>query len=891
MKLVRGAPGSGKTALIFAEFKDELRAGRKDLRIVVPTATLVRHFQHELARDGMVFPPHSVISLSRFARERAAENTKKELVPDGLLRAIVRDTLRHLRFPEFAEVAATEGMTAIAIDTIDLFENAACTPDQLASVRKLSPHARAFARLWRAVSDTVRACGYLTRTDLMRSASTNAHPARIWLDGFLNFSPLEREFVRSLAKVCDLTLTLTDSPATDDIRKFAMQLGAEDRLLPGRPRMPETALIEAHTIEREADEIARRILTLHDRGTPFREIGVALRDVETYLPLLRGTFERFGISAHFYFARPLRKHPVATFLGGLISGALDGWDFEPSIETLRAHPRWGRSAEFDRFDFAVREAMPGHGAEALLTLCEQDWLRDEIAACLAIGLNAEAWKNALCKPTEWQTRFEALARLYRPGTLDMPRDHADVETARSHVAAMRSWSTAIASIEAFWSEPDTLIPLEEFWRVAAEAVQSAVVQPIDDRANVVHVMSVYEARQWDLASLFVCGMTDRDFPRQHSQNLLFPDSDIDRLHTAGIPLRKAADQDREERWLFESLRTRASASLFLTVPEKDASGKSVQRSRLLFDFIGPTERARPCIPVPQFAAEVAATAGRVDSPALLARMAELHQRISLTALEDLAQCRFKFFGGRTLALKGPPDRPGDRLTARVTGSILHVALERWLADKERDFVELFELAFDEMCRIERLPAGYKLEVERMQFREIARRVSANDLWTPESSKAEVDLALEFPGGITVKCRIDRIDIFNNDDCVIVDYKSSKTASVQKLVASSTRLQGPLYALAARERLNLNPVAMIYWAVREDERYGWGKIPGTDIELQPMPENWADDARARTIERLAGFLRGEVHARPEEADQCRWCELRNACRVEQQAVVMIEGHGA
>jgi hypothetical protein len=99
------------------------------------------------------------------------------------------------------------------------------------------------------------------------------------------------------------------------------------------------------------------------------------------------------------------------------------------------------------------------------------------------------------------------------------------------------------------------------------------------------------------------------------------------------------------------------------------------------------------------------------------------------------------------------------------------------------------------------------------------------------------------------------------------------------VASSTRLQGPLYALAVRENRNLNPVAMIYWAVREDERYGWGKIPGADVPLEPMPENWATDAKARTIERLSGFLSGTVNAHPEEADQCRWCDFAAACRVE------------
>lgn len=891
MRLIRGAPGSGKTALVFREFKEALRAGRTDLRIVVPTATLVRHFQHELARDGFVFSPHCVVSLNRFARERAAAGTNAELVSAGLLRAIVRETLRRHRFPEFAEVANTEGMTAVAIDTIELFENAGCNPEKLSAVRKLSPHGKAFARLWRMVGEKVRACGALMRSGLIEAASANTQPARIWMDGFLGFSPIEEGLLRALSRSCEVTLTLTDSRTTDDIRKLALQLGAEDRLLPVSARKPATTLVTARTIEREADEIARRILDLRESGVPFREIGVALRDPETYAPLLGGTFERFGIPAHFYFARPLRRNPAATFLGGLVSGALNGWDFETSVETLRAHPRWGHRADFDRFDFDVREAMPGHGAEALLALCETDWLREEIASCLKIE-TWETWKDTPQKPAEWQRRFEALAAAhYRPGTLDLPRDPADVEAARGYAAGLRAWLAAIESITPFWNPPDQPIPLEDFWRVASDAIEGAVIHAIDDRAGAVHVMSVYEARQWDLQSLFICGMTDRDFPRQHPQNLLFPDGDIDRLRAAGIPLRKSADRNLEERWMFESMRTRAGRSLFLTVPEKDAAGKSVQRSRLLLDFDWPEDRARLCIPAPRFEAPVTGLAGRVESPALQSGMAQLHQRIRITALEDLAQCRFRFFGGRTLALKEPPMRPEDRLTARITGSILHHALERWIADRTRDFVDLFEEAFDEMCRQERLPPGYKLEVERMQFREIARRVSANDLWEPLDSRAEVDVALEFPGGITVSGRIDRIDIFAHGECVIVDYKSGRTEKVESLVKSRTRLQGPLYALAVREGLNLSPVAMIYWAVRDDQRFGWGTIPGIssdEIELQPMPENWAEDARRRTVERLSGFLQGEVYARPEETEPCRWCELRHACRVEQPELVMIEG---
>jgi ATP-dependent helicase/DNAse subunit B len=449
-------------------------------------------------------------------------------------------------------------------------------------------------------------------------------------------------------------------------------------------------------------------------------------------------------------------------------------------------------------------------------------------------------------------------------------------------------------VVSFWAA-DEAISLAEFWGVASAAIDSTTVHSIDDRANVVHVMNVYEARQWNVSALFVCGMSDRDFPRQQAQNLLFPDADIDRLNAAGIRLRKGSDQEREEEWLFESLASRASTRLFLSFPEHDAGGKSIQPSRFLRQD-WKREPALLCRPEPAVAAAVPGAAGRIGSSLLHAEIARIHQSISLTTLEDLAQCRFKFFGGRTLHLKTAPDRPEDRLTPRVTGSILHVTLERWLADKSRDFVDIFEEAFEEMCREEHLPPGFRLEVERIRSREVAERVSAQDLWKPDSSEAEVPLTMNFDmasidARIAVNCRIDRLDRFGND-CVIVDYKSSKTANVEKLVTSRTRLQGPLYALAVRENLHLNPVAMVYWAVREDKHFGWGNVPGAGaIEgLQPMPENWANDAKIRTIERLSGFLAGQVHAHPEEEDQCRWCDFRNACRVEQGALVTIATGG-
>jgi hypothetical protein len=127
--------------------------------------------------------------------------------------------------------------------------------------------------------------------------------------------------------------------------------------------------------------------------------------------------------------------------------------------------------------------------------------------------------------------------------------------------------------------------------------------------------------------------------------------------------------------------------------------------------------------------------------------------------------------------------------------------------------------------------------------------------------------------------------------VIVDYKSSKTENVEKLAGSRTKLQGPLYALAVRESLGMNPVGVLYWAVRDNVLFGWGRVPRTELTYQEMPENWADEARARASERLASFLAGAIEAHPEEVEQCRWCDFRLACRVEQQqALILIEGAG-
>ena len=55
MRVLTGPAGSGKTAVILDRLREALRAGRDDVRLLVPTATMTEHLQNGFAREGFVF--------------------------------------------------------------------------------------------------------------------------------------------------------------------------------------------------------------------------------------------------------------------------------------------------------------------------------------------------------------------------------------------------------------------------------------------------------------------------------------------------------------------------------------------------------------------------------------------------------------------------------------------------------------------------------------------------------------------------------------------------------------------------------------------------------------------------------------------------------------------
>lgn len=869
MLVLTGPSGSGKTQRILAEFRAAVKARRTDVRLVVPTATLVQHLRHELARENQVFSPRCIVTLAGFISEICGE---LEIADNATLTLAAEAAVREVDAPEFARVSRLPGFHAALVHTIGELDSAGCLPEQFAHVFLDAPLARPLLAIWRSMERQLADRGLLTRSQLLRRAagSVGTNVSRVWFDGFVGFARPELELIEVLSAKADVTVALpsleTAIPALADLRAA----GFEFEELSSPPDAEDTApsqitWFQAENLEREADEIARRILLYQSSGREFRDIAVVLRSAEDIAPLLETTFERFGIPARFYFSDPLADHPLAGFAVHLIEALLSGWDLEATLAALRLVPGLAPSATLDRWDIAIRERIPGAGLDILRELGV--YISDRFA-------ELDSWRTARWSPERWADVLADIPARFSP---PRPRDGTswnETSLQRSQAAATKAWVEAM-QIVAKWLGPDSFITLEDFWQTASSVVRLTTLSVPDARRNVVHVMSVFEARQWDPAVMFIPNLTEKVFPRYHSQDPFLPDSAIRELQAAGIRLRDSRDLDAEEASLFDALALRPR-EICLSYPRRNARGDENLRSSFFGRLRAAESKAllaRPALATPPISPRAPLPLRSSD---LLMRISDRQKYFTPSSLEMYARCPFQFFAGRTLRLESLPDTPEDRLNFLVQGNIVHDVLRKWTAVRG-DVGPHFDAVFAAACEREHIQLTYRTEVLR-------RRMLADleafceGFETYGTGQCLTEQSFEFPllKGVQLKGRIDRVDTTASGGAIIIDYKYSN--NTKQNVDDETKLQGVLYTIAAERALGLRPQATVFLGVKgEHKPVGWGDLPGVD--LPPITAEWLEKGLA-TVDRVAREIReGAVQPHPSNLKHCVYCNFRDACRWE------------
>jgi ATP-dependent helicase/DNAse subunit B len=878
MRLLTGPPGTGKTAAILTELRSALRAGEAyTVRLLTPTATLAQHFQNELAREGFVFPPSVVQTLKQFIADWCADTPE---ATETIFHWIVEDAARRLNRAEFAAVIEFPGFSASLAKTIAEFAAAGCDSARLAANLPEAPLAEAFLDAYQEVDHELSRRGLALRARRLeiaagRIAAEGAGEVRtVWFDGFHALPEPELRLISALARNARVTIALSDF-AAEGTRESLERIGFASEPLPSRRIRSSRVLVKAPGIEREAEEIARRILAQAADGRAFREIGVIVRAAETYVPVLRSTFARFGIPARFYFDANLDEHAAIRFLSGVVEALLSGWDHAATLDAMRLPPRFADLNVMDGFDFAVRAQVPNAGLEALQALAAD---AEPIQRLIASFATLDEWRGLSLTPREWITRFQSLRSLFR---LTRPADSADHELAllyRSQAAALDAFDAAVTESASVFDAAAAL-PLAEFWRMVKSTLRLTPLRVRDGRRNTVQVLSAHEARQWSLPVVFVCGLTERQFPQFHRQDPFFPESARLRLNAAGIRVRTAAGFEREERALFDAAITRGSSLVTLSYSEYDARGERTLASVFLDELHLPPEENRTVRPRPKVE-WMPRSRAPIGAPALLDYLRERAARVTPSGLESYLQCAFQYFGSRMLRLKTAPKRPEQRLNENylLQGNIVHDVLAAAYA-KPDCIEQVFDEAFERVRAEQRIPNGYHTERLRNAMREDLLQFIADTEWPRGEfqSRTEEKFVFALDPSLEVSGRIDRIDVGADGRAYVIDYKYSAAQRTKGRLKDENLLQAPLYYLAAKEAFGVEPDGVFYAGLKKGVEYvGWSH--SGFLGSHPIPDDWLEKARARTLRAALEIRGGRVAVAPSNPASCRFCDYRDVCRV-------------
>lgn len=888
MRLLAGPPGSGKTTTVLREARSRIERGAADFRLVVPSSTMAEHLRNALARDGVVVRPSTIVTLSGLV---AGLTPAVVEIGGEELALLVSECLAESQGPgAFAALRETPGLARSIAQNIEDLANSGCGPLQWAALGQMGVWRgavpEAFGEVWERVEQRLAGGGFSLRAGriaaaaaAVRNGALGGGISRILVDGFFTFSRVEIELLRALDRHTDLVVTLPEWAGAVQARTLLEKQGCRVEQFRVRRANPDRSLVAAVDPQREAEEIALRVLERRRDGFAWRDIGVIMRAEFPYRPLVERAFARADIPVRFYFSTPLAGTSVFRFFDRWMAALLSGWEHRLTLSALLALPDAADPASAAALERVVVTGLPGAGLDTLIR---------RAGAVAAPGIERlrariESWKPfsgwvaEAVAPGEWAKRIMTLGTQVAAPVPEEASARRQLDSARVRASALSSVGQALDSAAALFAASE--VTLQTFWQTASRVLAAAEIRPRDTRRDVVHVMDVYEARQWELPVVFVCGLVEGQFPRRCAPEPLFGDALRFQLQQQGFPVLTSRDNDLQESFLCEFAQTRAVAALTLTYPLHASDGVPLLRAFVLDSLNAAPAAARRMNVVP--AAPVRpARRYSLQEPRVLDGIRAANTSFRPTALEDYLQCPFRFFARRTLRLRDPAEAPEERLNPLRLGTIIHEAINRWHKDGGRqDLTRVLDEEWRRTLAEQRIPPSWKAETDRLLLERSVRSYAVKGATPPEWETAtEIDLELT-AGDFRFAGRADRVDRNSTGQARVLEFKFVGAAGLKRRkekLGQGLAIQAPLYARALEQR-GFEPVAYSIVGLRGD----------TALVTCDQPEDvraGMELAAARAAEAAFQITQGDIRVMPADPDVCSYCQYRDACRKREEAVV-------
>src|SRR6266851_1108121 len=685
----------------------------------------------------------------------------------------------------------------------------------------------------------------------------------------------------------NLRVSLTENyRSTPNILRVATQVIAQNAvsadfpkklLNANRPEGEKIRIVELANEEEEAQWVADELQRIHGAGRRWRDFAVLYRQHAHRNELVKELSRR---KIPFVIARlSILEHPLVRDVLAYLRLLAQPYDDIACARVLSA-PAWHLQPE-DLVRLAERAAKKrGTALYDVLQAPQSELPFDASPSALGGLLDFLAEQR---KTQKQRTARDILGDLME--WLEIPQRAGEQDS---------DYVTRLSEFVKEWEAKSETRGLAEFLEYLDyfEQAGGTVSLEEDPPGDAVQLMTVHAAKGLEFPQVFVLRVNNKKFPATERPRVFeFPA----RLMKEGQPAEQFHIQ--EERRLFYVALTRAQERLTLTTLTDKEGKVSTFIEDIVMDPAVKRRDVRQMMPKLPPASEPAgaknpstATPSQLfpaspTPPKIFCRIAEwaesFHPRspepltLSPSAVNGYRICPQRYLFGYLWSLK-----EGPRATLSF-GSIMHGTIKRFVGELRKGN----KLAFEELQRLfemEWRSVGFEDEYQEAEYKKDgvqqlrAFYTAVMEATPPRVLEQEKGFELPLENSVTIIGRMDQVNSLARDDgsavrkmkdVEIIDYKTGKP---KKDADAKKDLQLSLYALAAKEIFEWNPVRLVFHYLQNNQ-----------IQVSTRDSKQLDEAQKIVQETAADIRAGEFPPNP--GFICRSCAYKPICPAHEEAL--------
>jgi ATP-dependent helicase/DNAse subunit B len=680
-------------------------------------------------------------------------------------------------------------------------------------------------------------------------------------------------------------------------------------------------LLEGGGERAELELVAREIAVLVEQGMAPEEIAVLVRRSGTSLDLLEEIFSAAGLPFALQRRRPLGDTAIGRAIVGLLR-CVPARDGSPAGELgdllawLRAPGLLEHVALADSLELRARRAGALSSSQARALWEERHWRLETVDRLAeAQGRGPAALIDRAARELYWLfcAPRRAAASVLGAHELD-------------EASALAAGRRALGELRELARIAPELAPQEA--ADLARCLQRIEISSGESSApGAVSVLDPLALRARRVRALFVCGLQEGAFPGRARPHAFLSEEERRRLaEVSGLRLARQEDVLAAERYLLYAALSRPEEQLILSWHVANDDGEATSKSLFVDDVCDLFTEALSRDRVRRALGAVDAPSSAASSPAggdvrewlsderLLAGLRG--HTWSASSLERWIGCPVAWFVQRMLS----PDAFDPDPEPLARGGLAHAVLNDTLEGLRRDTGSA-RLTAASLARARELLA------EALEQREVEHPLSvASERRTAVRRRLYVDLerylrhaaehespleptelelgfgiaegddrgepsrlpVFELAGGVRLRGRIDRVDIGEDGEAIVYDYKSSKAPPAARWIKDGN-LQVALYMRAVEELLGLTVAGGLYQPLSGEDLRARGVLDGdSDLGVEYVTPDLRDRAAMRELleEAVAAARsaaeeagRGELEPRPQTCAFRGGCMYPTICRCE------------